>query len=480
VREPEATSQARRALGAELAAYRRAAGYSQARLAALTDFSRSTIANVETGRQHVPRDFWERADGALRTGGVLATAQDEIEATARRERLAAARILSRARQARAWQQDSPPAAAAPGNADGRATGQRSAPVTFGAPSLGPPRSPSAEAALPGAGVPIRRLPPADAVPAPGLPGSRHAGPGDVARLRSMRQHLKAIDNAHGGGAVLPMAAWYLRIEIIPLLNGRHDNPAGRDLIEVAAEFQHDAGWAAYDSGHGAATAYFTSGLRLAHAAGNRLLSGRILAAMSHQAIYLGHLRQAIDFAQAARTTTRHVATPRTIAMLAAMEACAHAAAGDSRQCRQALGEAGDALTLIARGQPEPEWLDFDEGGYWGHAARAYRDLGQPGEAERCARKSVGLCLAGHSRTRAQRTAISATAYLRLGEIDAAAAAGEQLVHDAWNLHSALVFGDIAQLAAAIAASGTPAAAGFLDQARELLAARAPELAGTTS
>ena len=68
--------------------------------------------------------------------------------------------------------------------------------------------------------------------------------------------------------------------------------------------------------------------------------------MSHQAIDLGQLRQAIDFAQAARTATRQIATPRTVAMLAAMEACAHAAAGDSRQSRQALDDAGNALTLI--------------------------------------------------------------------------------------------------------------------------------------
>ena len=37
-------------LGAELAAYRRAAGYTQAQFAQLTEYSRSTIANVETGR----------------------------------------------------------------------------------------------------------------------------------------------------------------------------------------------------------------------------------------------------------------------------------------------------------------------------------------------------------------------------------------------------------------------------------------------
>ena len=195
----------------------------------------------------------------------------------------------------------------------------------------------------------------------------------------MRLHLKAIDNAHGGGAALPMAAWYLRTEISPLLNGPRGDSASRSLIEIAAEYCHDAGWAAYDCGRQLAIEHFTNGLRLAHAAGNRLLGGRILAAMSHQAIDLGQLRQAIDFAQAARTATRQVATPRTVAMLAAMEACAHAAAGDSRQCRQALDDAGNALTLISVGQPEPEWLDFEEGGYWGHAAR----LSRPRPGPRC-------------------------------------------------------------------------------------------------
>jgi hypothetical protein len=34
---------------------------------------------------------------------------------------------------------------------------------------------------------------------------------------------------------------------------------------------------------------------------------------------------------------------------AAMEACAHAAAGNSRQCRQALDDAGNALARIAAG-----------------------------------------------------------------------------------------------------------------------------------
>ena len=432
VREPEAAAEARRALGAELAAYRRAAGCTQAGLAELTKYSRSTIANVETGRQHVPRELWERADAALRTGGVLATGHDELEAAARREHRAAARSASVARKARAAEDYQ----ASPGNQTA---------------SLGVSDSYAASVSC----------------EVSGSPGALR----DLTRLRSMRQHLKSIDNAHGGGAALPMATWYLRHEVSPLLDRHDGRSANRSLIEVVGQFHHDTGWAAYDAGQQElATGHFASALRLAHEAGNRILGARILAAMSHQAIYLGHVRQAIDFAQAARAATRQLATPRTVAMLAAMEACAHAVAGDTRQSQQALDDAANALTS-APGEPEPDWLDFDEGGYWGHAARAYRDLGQLQKAEQYAEKSVGLCLAEHIRTRAQRNAIQATAHLHMGEIDAAAAAGLQVVDDAWNLHSGHVFGEVDRLVAAIAPLRAVEAEEFLEQARELLTAR---------
>ena len=436
MREPEAVTAARRALGEELAAYRRAAGYTQDGLAKLTGYSRSTIANVETGRQHAPRDLWERADAELRAGGVLASGYDDVEAVARRELRAAARHASTARRTRA------------------ARDQQAGSPGLLAPSLGAVSSPPASDVL---------------------PGDVHSnGLHDVSRLRSVRQHLKAIDNAHGGGAALPMATWYMEHEVAPLLDERRGHPASRSLIEVVAQFQHDLGWAAYDAGQQElATTHFTSALRLAHSVGDRALGARILAAMSHQALYLGHVQQAIDFAQAARSSSRHPAISRATAMLAAMEACAHAAAGDARSSQRALDEAANALTSAISGEPEPDWLDFDEGGYWGHAARAYRDLGQFRKAGQYAAKSVGLCLAGHSRTRAQRNAIQATAYLHTGEIEAAAAVGQQVVLGAWNLHSGHVFSEVAQLAGAIARFRAPEAEEFLDQAHELLAARGP-------
>src|ERR1017187_2412854 len=87
VREPEAIANARCVLGTQLAACRRAAGLSQVQLAKKIGFSRSSIANVETGRQNVPRKFWESADTAVSAGGTLVATHDEVETAARRARV---------------------------------------------------------------------------------------------------------------------------------------------------------------------------------------------------------------------------------------------------------------------------------------------------------------------------------------------------------------------------------------------------------
>ena len=92
-------AEARLTLGKQLAAHRRAGGYSQASFAPLTGYSRSTVATVEVGRQHAPRDFWERCDGVLGTGSALAAAHDQLERLARIRHADSARALRAARDA---------------------------------------------------------------------------------------------------------------------------------------------------------------------------------------------------------------------------------------------------------------------------------------------------------------------------------------------------------------------------------------------
>ncbi|HEX6469732.1 MAG TPA: helix-turn-helix transcriptional regulator [Streptosporangiaceae bacterium] len=70
---------ARRALGRQLAARRGAIGTTQAALAARLGYSRSTIANVETGRQRMSVDFWRSCDAAVSASGALVAAACDLE-----------------------------------------------------------------------------------------------------------------------------------------------------------------------------------------------------------------------------------------------------------------------------------------------------------------------------------------------------------------------------------------------------------------
>jgi transcriptional regulator with XRE-family HTH domain len=75
-----------RQVGVLLRDRRLAAGLSQQQLGELVGFSRSTVANVEIGRQSVTRDFWKLADQVLRAGGSVLAAFDQAGELGRRLR----------------------------------------------------------------------------------------------------------------------------------------------------------------------------------------------------------------------------------------------------------------------------------------------------------------------------------------------------------------------------------------------------------
>lgn len=300
---------------------------------------------------------------------------------------------------------------------------------------------------------------------------------DVRRVRAVRAWLKNLDNAHGGGVAFPLAAAYLRGEVATLLRGSCDEVTGTAFLAAIAETELDVGWFAYDAGdHQLARLYLIHALRMAHVTGSRLLGARIVCALSHQALHVGQVSLSVDLARAARAAVGPEATPRATAMLAAMEAMAHAGTRDATRCEQALDDAERALARATSDDGDPSWLDFDEGGLLGHTARALRDLAAvtlavPDHARRFAVRSVELCQTGHGRTRAQRNAILATTCVQAGDIDQAAAIGELIIADAWDLQSRHVQNDIAELLASIEPTRSHAAGDFTEQAREFLTAR---------
>ena len=316
-REPEWLSAQRKALGARLRELRHSQGHTQAGFArsmALGRYERTSIAHIEAGSQSAPREFWECADELLVAGGALLA---EFDAMAR------ARVVNKRRRApEELRNTTPPIIDAlwiPNLGDALVAAvlswQRSAESA---------RVPSAESA---ALQWLLEVAPADY---PERRQGRRIGVGEVTGLRMIRAHLKEIDNSLGGGAALPMSLLHLRQQVPTLLNCQYSERIGRGLMSAVAELTLEFGWMAYDCGlHADARRQMMFALRLSHAGGDRLFGGRVLAAMCHQALHLGNVREALALGRAACDGTIGAAPPPVVAMVSTMEACAQAASGDA-------------------------------------------------------------------------------------------------------------------------------------------------------
>jgi hypothetical protein len=156
-------------------------------------------------------------------------------------------------------------------------------------------------------------------------------------------------------------------------------------------------------------------------------------------------------------------------MLAAMEACAHAARDDASPCLRALTEAEHAFE---RSNPsvDPPWVDFDEGGLTGHLARSFRDLNRPREAEQFAVLSIQLCRPTHLRLVFSATPswpaptpskATLRAHVRL--------VGKRLKMG--RLRSKRTFDEVARLVEIVGVSRSQTTDEFLHDAREVLKSR---------
>jgi DNA-binding XRE family transcriptional regulator len=82
VREPDEVAAMRRDLGRQLAQQRKAAGLVQRELGVMVGYSRTAVANAETGHAQIGRSLWERADRVLGTGELFARGFDRLQAQA--------------------------------------------------------------------------------------------------------------------------------------------------------------------------------------------------------------------------------------------------------------------------------------------------------------------------------------------------------------------------------------------------------------
>ena len=346
------------ALGRQLAASRRAAGLSQARLALLAEYSRSTVANAETGRQHVPREFWARCDIALGTGTALMRGYDEVAAATRRRELQAASAARRARTI---------------------TGPAGADVTRDA----------------GAGNLLGAAPGPD-------------------QLESLRLRL---GGALGEGAVsaASLDAWEQAV-VVHGQATRHRPPGdllvelGDDLAELegvirrsrsAASLRRLARVAAQLSGlmclllvklderepfrRWACTARTAAG-----EAGDPAVLSWVLAQEAYGRYYGGDLGGAVSVARHAQALMRRSPSVGGV-LAAALEGRAHAARGDAKQTCNALGRAETGLAGLDAGSVSASAFGYTESQFRFHEGNAYTRLGDTRLALRAQERALQVC-----------------------------------------------------------------------------------------
>lgn len=222
-------------------------------------------------------------------------------------------------------------------------------------------------------------------------GERRVGAADIEGIRSTTELFDELDGRHGGGHARTSLIEFLRTDLTTLLRGSYPEETGRDLFKTASQATLLGAWMSYDAGvHGLAQRYFIHALKLADETGDKLLAAGVLDAMSHQATYLGHYREAANLARTARMGTATSGSASAAAHFHAMEARALARIGDKSGCDQAMA---GAVREFERRNPEDDPADsfsyFDEAELAAELGHCNRDLGRSVDATAYASQSLG-------------------------------------------------------------------------------------------
>ncbi|WP_051407484.1 hypothetical protein [Nocardia sp. CNY236] len=309
----------------------------------------------------------------------------------------------------------------------------------------------------------------DQLPAPG----QRVRLEDVASVKNMFSHFQQMDVFHGGGSGRLILAAYMNEHVYPLLRGAHAVDTHRALCSAAAEQTYLLGWMAFDNGeHGTAQRYLIQALRLAQESHDHALGAHVLAGMADQATLLGHPEEGRRLAQAGRQGLMRASSPACLADLWTLEARALATIGDKTGTARAVNEAERAFTDI-RSDREPEWARFiDEAYICGEWANAFRDIGQPADAQPHARRSIAHARA---QNRARRGALShaalAATHVHNRDLEAAYAAGIRTLDLSGKVESSRSVDAVRDVRRRILSFGShPLVADYNERTRTVLAA----------
>lgn len=257
------------------------------------------------------------------------------------------------------------------------------------------------------------------------------GMADVQRLERSAARLHSLDQQHGGDSLWQAALVQAQAGVQLLEHGSYTGMVGQQLLSATGQLQICAGWLALDAGeHEVARTCFGEALAMSRQANDAQVETRALANLAMQSNALSRPREALRYAAGAEQAAKtHPSSPWLAAIPQLRLAISGSLTGNAREADQAISQARRVLERDNNSESE-EWLSFlSHFEIDGIAAVCALELGRPAQAERLLEQTIMGYGQGFARNRALYRVDLARARLDMGAVDGAAEAAHAILDD---------------------------------------------------
>ena len=256
-----------------------------------------------------------------------------------------------------------------------------------------------------------------------LATGRRIGQSLVDKLEQRVAQLRHLDDFVGGRDLQLLVEQELELTSTVLHDASYTDDLGRQMLKAIGELSWLAGWVAADAGdHQRAMTRYSTGIKAAHAAGDRQGAANLISSVAYHLTNRKQLDDAITAARTAIAGADNCVTATVRALLGERVAWAYANTGDIARTEAALY----SVDLdFDRRDPDQDpawiyWLDRDEIDVM--AARCMVEIGRPERAVDLLTGVLDRYNPNKTRELALYTSTLAEAHLDARNIDEAAAA----------------------------------------------------------
>lgn len=388
--DPQQISDVKRTLGRRLAGWRKTRGLTQDDVARRVHSTRSTVANVESGRQVVDRVFWAQCDSLLQAGGELLTGYDEYRSLDVRQKEEKAEAARHARWGAVLDHQAIVEASAPDRVQGREMSVAPTVPDLASGARRDRRSTSrAVVGFPAVMDEVDGL-------RRSLNEALSLGPVTAAGLdeweRIVHHHGRATRDRSIDMLIREIADDLT--ELTELIGRSPSASALRRLTGMAAQMSGLMCLVLCRIDDRAAAYRWARTARLAAAeAGDPVIRSWVLAQEAHVYYYSADFRETVNLARHARTVAGQKASVGTV-LAAAVEARAWAAMGRREETRAALGRAEGILSRLEEDALSASAFGYSEAQLRFHEGNAYTRLGEVDAALAAQDRALELCSPG--------------------------------------------------------------------------------------